>query len=217
MARPLRRDGRATFFRSPAFSRRRSVDPERRAVAADPIDEPAMTEPVPQFPPSRLRFAGGEFAVAVGLIAFAVVVMWQTFAIPVSPLYSKVGPTIAPHLNWIFLLVLGLGLLGQALRGGWQSDEEKESPVDFIALGFVAAGLAANVLLIEPAGFTIASVAMFVLVARGFGSQRWLRNAGIAFVLALVAHLGFAGLLGIDIGGGIVENAVGSALGIVKG
>ncbi len=175
-----------------------------------------MTEPAPPPPPPRLHFAGGEFAVSLGLIGFAVVVMWQTFAIPVSPLYTKVGPTIAPHLNWFFLLVLGLGLFGQSLRGGWQSEEEKENTVDFAALGFVAAGLAANVLLIEPAGFTIASVAMFVLVARGFGSRRWLRNAGIAFVLALVAHLGFAGLLGIDIGGGIVENAVGSALGIVK-
>lgn len=176
-----------------------------------------MTEPASPSPPSRPRFAGGEFAVAIGLIAFAFVVMWQTFVIPVSPLYSKVGPTIGPTLNWIFLLVLGLGLLGRALRGGWQTEEEKENPVDHQALGFVAAGLAANVLLIEPAGFTVASVAMFVLVARGFGSQRWVRNAGIAFVLALVAYLGFAGLLGIDIGGGIVENAVGSVLGFVKG
>lgn len=175
-----------------------------------------MSEQPPRTPLPPVRLATGEFVVAVGLIAFAIVVMWQTFAIPVSPLYSKVGPTIAPTLNWIFLLVLGLGLLGQSLRGGWQTEEEKENPVDLFALGWVGAGLAANVLLIEPAGFTIASVAMFVLVARGFGSQRWLHDAGIAFVLALVAHLGFAGLLGIDIGGGIVENAVGSALGIVK-
>ena len=37
--------------------------------------------------------------------------------------------------------------------------------VDWKAVAFVAAGLVANVLLIEPLGFTAASTVLFVLVA----------------------------------------------------
>ena len=47
-------------------------------------------------------------------------------------------------------------------------------------MGFVAAGLVANVVLIQPLGFTAASVVMFVLVCHGFGSRHPLRDALIA-------------------------------------
>ncbi|MBL8574654.1 MAG: tripartite tricarboxylate transporter TctB family protein [Hyphomicrobiaceae bacterium] len=166
--------------------------------------------------PTRVRLAPGEMLIAVGMIAFALVVLWQTQVIPVSPLYSKVGPTVAPTLTWMGMLALGLGLLAAAFRGGWQSEDEKETPVDMLALAYVGAGLLANIVLITFAGFTIASVAMFVLVARGFGSRRTLRDAGIALALALTAYFGFAGLLGINIGGGLIENAISSALGFAK-
>lgn len=174
-----------------------------------------MTEPSSS--PTRVRLAAGEFLIAIGMIAFAIVVLWQTRAIPVSPLYSKVGPTVAPTLTWMGMLALGLGLLAAAFRGGWQPEEEKETPIDRPALGLVAAGLLANISLITVAGFTIASVVMFVLIARGFGSRAVLRDAGIALALALVAYFGFAGLLGINIGGGLVENAISAALGLARG
>jgi len=72
----------------------------------------------------------------------------------------------------------------------------------------VVAGLVLNVALITYAGFTIASVVLFVCVARGFGSKQSLRDALIGLVFALVTYFGFAQTIGIDIGAGWGENAI---------
>ena len=74
-----------------------------------------------------------------------------------------------------------------------------------------------NVLLIGTAGFTIASIILFVCVARGFGSKAILRDAAIGAAFALVAYFGFAQTLGINIGAGIVETAIERVLGIGQG
>jgi putative tricarboxylic transport membrane protein len=97
----------------------------------------------------------------------------------------------------------------QAARGGWQPAEEKEVALDWRALLFVVAGLVANVALIVPLGFTGASTILFVLVAYGFGSRKPLRDAAIGFAVALVAYFGFAKLLGVNIGAGLIEGLLG--------
>lgn len=153
-------------------------------------------------------FAIGELIVALFVLGLAGVVYWQVSAIPVSPLYAKVGPTVFPMLTAMGLGALGVALLVSALRGGWQPDEEKEHEPDRMALGWVLAGLVLNVLLIGRLGFTIASIVLFVCVARGFGSRRILRDATIAVIFALVAYLGFAKALSINIGAGLIENFI---------
>jgi putative tricarboxylic transport membrane protein len=160
-----------------------------------------------------LRLPLGETIVAVGVLALAVIIFWQTLEIPVSPLYAKVGPTVMPMITAGALGLLGLLLLIEAVRGGWQAQEEKEYAPDYLALLWVAAGLVLNVLLIGPAGFTIASVILFVCVARGFGSKRILRDAAIGAAFALIAYFGFAKTLGINIGSGLVENALERVIG----
>ncbi len=163
------------------------------------------------------RAAMPEVMIGVGLLACAGIVLWQTLSIPVSPMYSKVGPTVFPYMTAAGLALLAALLVLSALRGGWQPDEEKETPADWKAMGLVAAGLVANVVLIQPLGFTAASVVMFVLVCLGFGSRHPLRDALIALVLALAAYFGFARLLGVNIGAGLVENALDAALNSVLG
>lgn len=171
-----------------------------------------MTDPSPsaERPAGQPAFAPAwpEIAVAAAVIAIALASAWQTFSIPKSPLYSQVGPTLAPHLVWVGLLALGLALLATALRGGWQGAEERETAPDRVALGWLAAGLVLNVVLIGPAGFTVASVVLFTCVARAFGSRRLVRDVAIGLVLALVAYFGFARGLGLDIGQGPVERAI---------
>lgn len=152
--------------------------------------------------------ARGEIALALGMFGLSAVVLWQTLEIPVSPIYARVGPTIIPMMTAIGLGVLSLALLASALRGGWQSDEEKEYTPDKLALGWLAAGMLANVLLIGPAGFIIASVVLFTLVARAFGSTRILRDSSIGLAFSLVAYIGFARALGIKIGAGPPERAL---------
>ncbi len=152
--------------------------------------------------------ARGELIVALGCLALALVVLWQTMEIPVSPLYAKVGPTVVPTIAGAGLLILSGFLLFSAFRGGWQPDEERESQPRGVALLWVLAGLVLNILTIGPLGFTIASILLFTCVARAFGSKNMLRDAMIGAVFALVAYLGFAKALSINIGAGLVENAI---------
>ncbi|MGL4440582.1 MAG: tripartite tricarboxylate transporter TctB family protein [Bosea sp. (in: a-proteobacteria)] len=152
--------------------------------------------------------ATGELAVALGVVALAAVVLWQAYSIPVSPIYAKVGPTLVPIMAGLGLLVFGAALLFSALRGGWQTDDEKAITPDKMALGWVLAGLALNVLTIGPLGFTLASILLFVCVTKGFGSQNMARDAAIGAAFALIAYLGFAKTLNINIGSGIIENGV---------
>jgi putative tricarboxylic transport membrane protein len=163
---------------------------------------------------ARHRLPVGETIIAVGVLVLAAVVYWQTASIPVSPIYAKVGPTVVPTITALGLGLLGAVLLFEAWRGGWQSETERELAVDHVALLWIAAGLILNVLLIGPAGFTLASIIMFVCVARGFGSKAIVRDAAIAAVIALVAYFGFAKTLGINIGAGWIEKGIESVLGI---
>ena len=156
-----------------------------------------------------------ELLIGIGLLACAGAVLWQTLAIPVSPLYSKVGPTVFPYMTAVGLAVLAVLLVIAAVRGGWQPDDEKDTPSDWKSMGFVIAGLIANLALIKPLGFTTASVIMFVLVCYGFGSKKPLRDALIGIILALAAYFGFAKALGVNIGAGFIENQLNSAIAIV--
>jgi putative tricarboxylic transport membrane protein len=160
-------------------------------------------------PPRPAGPAWPETLIGLGLLGVAAMVWWQSGAIAASPMYAKVGPRIFPYMTAIGLAVLALALLVAGLRGGWQPDEEREVPVDWRAVVFVGAGLLANVLLIVPAGFTLASVVMFVLVAHGFGSRRPVRDAAIALAFALAAYFGFAKALGVNIGAGVIEKLLG--------
>jgi putative tricarboxylic transport membrane protein len=150
-----------------------------------------------------------EALIGLGVLAFAGVALWQTWEIPVSPLYAKVGPRVLPYITVGGLALFGVLLLWRALRGGWQSDEEKEVPLDWGAVLVLAVGLAANVALIGPFGFTLASTVLFVLVAFAFGDRHVVRNAGIGLAISLLAYFGFAKTLGVNIGAGVVERALG--------
>jgi putative tricarboxylic transport membrane protein len=163
------------------------------------------------------RVAMPELLIGIGMLAAAATALWETMAIPVSPLYSKVGPTVFPYITAAGMLVLAILLIVAALRGGWQPEEEKETPTDWKSMAFVVAGLLANLFLIRPLGFTAASVIMFVLVCYGFGSRRPLRDLVIGLILGLAAYFGFAKVLGVNIGAGYIENLANSALAAVAG
>jgi putative tricarboxylic transport membrane protein len=157
----------------------------------------------------RGALAMPEFLIGLGLLGFSAMAIWQTMAIPVSPLYAKVGPTVFPYMASAGLGLLALLLIAKAFAGGWQDEEEKAVALDYRSLVFVIAGLVANVALIGPLGFTAASTALFVLITYGFGSRKPVRDALIGFSVALIAYFGFAKLLGVNIGAGIIERALG--------
>jgi putative tricarboxylic transport membrane protein len=156
--------------------------------------------------PSGADLGAGLFVVLLGIVG-----VWQTLAIPVSPIYAQVGPKLVPWLIAGAMLLLGTGLTISALRGGWSAGlEEVRSapPANLRALGLMLAGLLANLLLIDAFGFTIAATAQFVLTAAAFGSRHHLLNLAIAVVVALGAFTLFVKGLGVNIGAGVVEGLI---------
>jgi len=154
----------------------------------------------------RRGVSGVDLAVGLAVTAIGLLVFFQTRAIPVSPIYAQVGPTVMPYAVAAGLLALGIALSVDALRGGWSHESEEEAlPIDWRALFWLGLGLLLNVVLIDALGFVVASTLMFVCIARAFGSTALIRDAGIAVAVSLAAYLGFDKLLGINIGAGILE------------
>ena len=148
--------------------------------------------------------------VGAGVLALAAVVLAETALAPASPSYAKVGPAAFPYGVGFALGVLGALLVVAGLRGGWRDKAtEAEAGIGKPLLApflWVAAGLLVNAALIAWLGFIAASTLLFICIARGFGSKKILRDLAWGFGLALFAYLGFAKLLAIRLGDGLIES-----------
>ena len=160
--------------------------------------------------PHRNRLALGEALLALGSVAFGAAVVWQTTQIRLTPAYAKVGPRAIPYIVGAGLVVVGLWLLAEALTGraaapaSDSEDVDPSLPTDWRAVGLVALALVAYLVLIEPAGFVVASTVLFVGAAFAMGSRRPARDAALGLVAALVLYLGFTRGLGLDLPAGVL-------------
>jgi putative tricarboxylic transport membrane protein len=162
------------------------------------------------------RTMRADLTVGLFVLLLGGLVLWQAAAIPTSPIYAQVGPKAVPYVVGAGLLALGVGLTIAALRGGWSwtlEEVQAAPPANWRALGLLLAGLAVNLALIGPFGFSVAASAQFVLVAAAFGSRRPLRDLVLALVLTLAVWFGFVQVLGVNIGAGVLEGLVLRALG----
>jgi putative tricarboxylic transport membrane protein len=150
----------------------------------------------------------GQVAVAAGVAAIGALVLAGSFFLPTGGGYAQVGPGVVPRGVGLFILLLGGFLLKEALTGGFDGvDEEAEAklPMDWKAFAWVSGGIIAYGLLIEQLGFIIASTALFVMVARGFGSRRWGLNVVVGVVLAAAVFAMFNYGLGLTLPAGILK------------
>src|SRR4029434_5157120 len=95
--------------------------------------------PQPSDSAVRPRPAIGETIIGAGVLVLAIVMFWQAMSIPVSPIYAKVRPSVVPMMRAVALGMLGLLLLIDAWRGGWQPEEEKAVTPDRAALLWITA------------------------------------------------------------------------------
>jgi putative tricarboxylic transport membrane protein len=146
--------------------------------------------------------------VATGVAVIGGLVLWGSFYLPTGGGYAQVGPGVVPRIVGVITLVLGAFLLREALTGGFSGvDEaaEERLPMDWMAFAWVSAGILGYGLLIEHAGFILSSTLLFVLVARGFGSRRWLLNAAVGVVLAIAVFAIFNYGLGLTLPAGVLK------------
>ncbi len=157
-----------------------------------------------------------EFALSVAFIALGAFVLVVARGMPATGGFSGVGPGAMPTVIGTGLVVVGLWLLAERLTGGWRDAEPpptERGEHAFVRAGFVwvSAGLIAQMLLINRAGFVIAAVALFVGVSRGFGSMRPLRDAVLGLVIALGIFLFFVKFLNVNLPAGWLQPVLGAA------
>jgi putative tricarboxylic transport membrane protein len=155
-----------------------------------------------------MRRPAGQLALAAGVVGLGAAILWGALGLPTSGGYAQVGPGVVPRVVGAGIVLLGIFLLREALAGGFHGvDEEAEAatPVHWAAFAWVTAGIVLYGVLIEHAGFIIASTLLFMLVACGFGSRRWLLNAVTGAVLAAIVFAIFNYGLGLTLPAGILK------------
>ncbi len=152
----------------------------------------------------RGRLHAGELAISFVLIALGSFVIYETGSIAETQSYAQIGPRLFPYLVGVGLTLCGAVLGWEALTGGWRKvplDEAHDAP-DWVAFAVISAGVILHMIVIGWAGFIIAAVLLFVLVARGFGSRRPARDALIALVLATAVYFLFTRGMGLNLPAG---------------
>jgi putative tricarboxylic transport membrane protein len=167
--------------------------------------------------PSARQRARAELALSLGVLALGIAAAIVAWRLPEAGGYARIGPNFVPKLVAGGLILLGVWLLVERFTGGWRSPvpddaaERGEHPFLPCAFAWVSAGLLAQMALINTAGFVVAAAALFVCVARGFGSERWLRDlaAGLAIGVAVFAF--FVHFLNVNLPAGWLKPLLGAA------
>jgi putative tricarboxylic transport membrane protein len=151
---------------------------------------------------ARAPIHPGELLVSFGLIALGSFVTYETGSIAETQGYAQIGPRLFPYIIGAGLTLCGAVLAWHALSGGWRQvplDQEGHDAPDWLAFIIVSAGIILHMSIIGWAGFIIASTLLFVLIARGFGSRRPVRDAAIAILLSIVVFFVFTLALGLSL------------------
>lgn len=152
--------------------------------------------------PHRPDRAG--FVIAILLAVLAAVIFYDTRSMKVTAAYARVGPTTFPYVIAAGLAVLAVGTALSAWRGGFPAREpERLGPILWIV-----GGLVLQLLLLKPAGFSIATGLLFAFTARGFGRGPLWLTIPIGIVFALVVWVIFSRLLMLSLPAGPLENLV---------
>lgn len=176
----------------------------------DPADQPPGSQQ-PQ-PDSGFWARWGELFVALGVFAVGLVVLAETQDIRVRQ-GVVVSPRIIPYIVGFGLCVVSIWYALDITRsprtdtGGAEDSEDvdPEASTDWSVIGTIAIALLAYALLIDRAGFIVASTVLFGISSFAMGSQRYLRDFLIGLILSTAAFVLFDGWLGVRLPEGWLE------------
>ena len=152
---------------------------------------------------------GGELAFAGSLLILGLVVLYDTSKMLVPPGSGTVGPQIFPYLVSGFVILISLGLFLQIFRGNLGVPEGTEfgevvEKTDFKSLAMVAGSMLTYPLLIERAGFIIASSVVFFGVAFAYGAKNLPKNLAISIIFSLIVYFAFSKGLNVSLPAGVL-------------
>lgn len=143
--------------------------------------------------------------VVAGVLALvAVVIAWNTATMGGAANYARIGPTTFPYVIAAALFILAIWTAFAAVRGDFpERDEQAVAPMVWIV-----GGLAAQMLLLKLAGFSIATGLLFAATARGFGKGPLWLTVPLGIVLCGLIWLIFARGLSLALPSGPFEQAL---------
>lgn len=142
---------------------------------------------------------GGRGLLALGLATLlgGLVLAVGTANLADAASYAGVGARLFPALAAAGLIGVGLWLSVQ----GWRARHlhGNGEPADAVAFVAMIGGLIAHMLLLETAGFVIASTVLFFAVTLAFRDRRWWLNLAVAAIVALVTRIVLGYGLGLNL------------------
>ena len=151
----------------------------------------------------------GELAFASSLLILGLVVAYDTKNMLVPPGSGTIGPQVFPYLVSIFVILISLGIFIQIFRGNLGQPEGTEfgdiiDKTDFKSLSLVAGSMVTYPLLIERAGFVVASTVAFFGVSYAFGAKKPLKNLLVSLVFSAIVYFSFTRGLNVNLPSGIL-------------
>lgn len=147
---------------------------------------------------------GAAFIIAALLAALGSLAIWQGFAIPDKGGYAGIGSGGMPIFVGSCLWALAATHVWKGLRQRMASPPRQElGPVLFIT-----GGLALQLVLLHPLGFSIASGVLFAMTAAGFGKRNFAVSLPVGIVFALLVFGVFDQLLKLNLPAGIPETLI---------
>jgi putative tricarboxylic transport membrane protein len=146
-------------------------------------------------------FDPGVLVIAALLGIAGGVIVWAAWSAPPAGGYARIGPTAAPWVVGSALLALAVATAISGLRNAAPVRE----PQKLGPLVWIVGGLAAQMLLLKPLGFSIATGLLFAATAKAFGRGPLWKTIPIGCVFAFIVWLAFAKGLRLSLPAGPFE------------
>jgi len=147
--------------------------------------------------PDRAAFVIGIVLGVAGLAMIA-----NTYGAVTTISQDPIGPKGYPYVIGAALVGLSVWTMIEAWRGDFPAREAQNLPPIWWILG----GLVGQLLLLNAAGFSIATGVLFAATAYAFGQRRILMTLPIGIVFAFVVWIAFAKGLGLGLPAGPLEH-----------
>ncbi len=151
---------------------------------------------------SKARRPDRAALVIAAFLAILAVIIGYSTANTHGGSVTRIGPAVFPYAISIVLFILAIWTMFEAFRGEFP-EREAQAPGPVL---WIVGGLAAQMLLLNVAGFSIATGLLFAATARGFGKTKLWVTIPAGIVLSFVVWILFAKGLQLSLPAGLLEH-----------
>ena len=155
-------------------------------------------------PDTRRRPDGAALTVAAVLALIAVIIFRDVATLPQNRGYSGVGPADVPRwIAWALLALSAWTVVAECRDAPAERPAQDPAPI-----AWIIGGLAAQLALLNTAGFVIATALLFAATARAFGKRNLALTLPIGLIFTGTIYLVFSQLLNLSLPAGPLERLI---------